>query len=83
VIRSTLTDRGQTTIPAAVRKALGLQPRQQITYEVREDGVLIRAERETLTDLAGSIRSAVPLATKAQERAAARAARGERRGGRR
>lgn len=57
MIHSTLTDAGQTTIPAAVRKALGLRPRQRLTYELREDGVLVRAETRTLMDLAGSLPS--------------------------
>ncbi|TWT88876.1 putative regulator PrlF [Pseudobythopirellula maris] len=75
MLRSTLTDRWQTTIPAAVRKALGLKPRQRLVYELRDGGVLIRPESETLLDLEGSLRSDTPPATKAQERAAARAAR--------
>jgi len=40
---STLTDRYQTTIPARVRKALGLRKRDTIEYEIRDDGsVLLR-----------------------------------------
>ena len=75
MIRSTLTDRGQTTIPAPVRKALGLKPRQRIRYELREDGVLIRPETETLMDLRGSLKSRAPAVSRAEERASARAAR--------
>ena len=57
MIRSTLTDQGQTTIPAAIRKALGLKPRQRLRYELVEGGVLIRPETEHLMDLAGSLKS--------------------------
>ena len=57
MIHSTLTDQGQTTIPAQVRKALGLKPRQRLRYELVEGGVLIRPETETLMDLAGSLHS--------------------------
>ncbi len=78
MIRSTLTDRGQTTIPAEVRKALGLKPRQQLTYELREGGVLVRPETQTLMDLAGSIKSAVRPGSKQQERQRAREGRVER-----
>lgn len=78
MIRSTLTDRWQTTIPAAVRKALGLKPRQRLTYEVREDGVLIRPETDSLMDLAGSLPSKRPAGTKAEERDAARSVRADR-----
>ena len=57
MIHSTLTDQGQTTIPAQVRKTLGLKPRQRLNYEFVEGGVLIRPETETLMDLAGSLKS--------------------------
>lgn len=57
MIHSTLTEAGQTTIPAAVRKALGLKPRQRLTYELVDEGVLIKPETETLMDLAGSLKS--------------------------
>ena len=74
LIRSTLTDRWQTTIPAAVRKALGLRPRQRLTYELREDSVFIRPEREVLDSLYGCLAGSVPAAGKETERDAARAA---------
>ena len=76
LLKSTITDRGQTTIPAAVRKALKLKPRQRLTYEVRQDGVLIRPETESLMmDLAGCLKSKVPAAAKTEEREQARDAR--------
>jgi len=74
-MKSTITDRGQTTIPAAVRKALKLRPRQRLTYEVCQDGVLIRPQTESLMDLAGCLKSKVPAATKTEERENARDAR--------
>jgi antitoxin PrlF len=73
MLTSTLTERGQTTIPAEVRKALKLQPKQRLTYEICEGGVLIRPETESLMDLAGSLKSDVPAATKTDEREKARA----------
>lgn len=44
---STLTDRYQTTVPQAVRDALGLSKRDKIHYTLRDDGtvVLEKAER--------------------------------------
>lgn len=35
---STLTDRYQTTVPDPVRKALGLNKRDKICYEIQSDG---------------------------------------------
>lgn len=71
MIRSTLTDRWQTTIPAEVRVALRLQPRQGLLYEVRGESVVIRPEGESLMDLAGSLASTKAAATRSDERAAA------------
>ena len=36
---STVTSRGQTTLPKAVRTALGVKPGDRIRYVVLEDGV--------------------------------------------
>lgn len=49
---STLTDRYQTTVPEPVRKALGLNKRDRISYEIRPDGavVLTRAQPEADAD---------------------------------
>ena len=45
---STLTDRYQTTVPASVRKALGLSKRDKISYTIEPDGkvVMSRAEKQ-------------------------------------
>ena len=47
-LESTLTDRYQTTVPTAVRKALGLGRRDRIVYRVMDDGavMLLRAKAE-------------------------------------
>jgi bifunctional DNA-binding transcriptional regulator/antitoxin component of YhaV-PrlF toxin-antitoxin module len=74
-LTSTLTDRGQTTIPAAVRKAFKLKPRQQIIYEIRGEDVLIRSDRENPIELASCLKSEVMAGTKADERDNACAAR--------
>lgn len=39
---STLTSKGQTTIPRSVRRALGLSPGDKIAFRLDEDGVSIR-----------------------------------------
>ena len=40
--RATLTSKGQTTIPVAVRKKLGLEPGDQLLFEERDGGFSIR-----------------------------------------
>jgi antitoxin PrlF len=48
---STLTDRYQTTVPDAVRKALNLGKRDKLRYTVQPDGnVLLSRAAETDTD---------------------------------
>jgi bifunctional DNA-binding transcriptional regulator/antitoxin component of YhaV-PrlF toxin-antitoxin module len=46
---STVTDKGQTTVPQTVRDALGIKPRQQIQWMIQDDGtVLVRPQRSAL-----------------------------------
>lgn len=40
-IESALTDRYQTTVPGAVRRALKLRKRDRIVYLLREDGTVV------------------------------------------
>ena len=44
---STLTDRYQTTVPAPVRKALGLNKRDKISYTIEPDGKVVMSRAET------------------------------------
>jgi len=50
MITSQLTSKGQTTIPAAVREALDLHPRDRLAYEIKPDGVVIHPLRGTIFD---------------------------------
>jgi antitoxin PrlF len=72
--QSTLTDKGQTTIPARVRKAMNLQPHQQIVWDVQPDGsAIVRPQRSAL-ELFGSLKPKVPFpGIKAEKEAAQRA----------
>lgn len=72
MIRSTLTDRWQTTIPAEVRAALGLHPRQGLLYEIHGESVTLRPEGESLMDLAGCLASHQPAISQAEGRTAAK-----------
>lgn len=56
IIESTLTDRYQTTVPDAVRKALHLNKREKIRYTIQPDGnvVLSRADKEESDPALGS-----------------------------
>jgi AbrB family looped-hinge helix DNA binding protein len=43
-MRSTISSKGQVTVPVEVREQLGLLPGTQIEFELREEGVLLRKE---------------------------------------
>ncbi len=47
---STLTDRYQTTVPAAVRRALHLNKRDKVAYEVRNNGTVVLSRVEATED---------------------------------
>ena len=78
MIKSTLTDRWQTTIPVEIRKAHGLKPRQRLIYELVDGAVLIKPRPETLKDLYGCLADGRPSASKGEEREAARKVRAAR-----
>jgi antitoxin PrlF len=73
-IVTTLTQRGQVTVPAEVRRLLGLKPRDKVAFTIDEQEVRLRPATFTLQSAFGS----VPPATKTEQfRAISRAAREE------
>jgi len=65
---STLTAKGQTTVPQEIRDALKVKPRQRLTWSLREDGaVVVRPQRSAL-DLFGSLKSPKKFPGRAAER---------------
>jgi AbrB family looped-hinge helix DNA binding protein len=71
---STITSKGQTTVPKEVREALDLEPGTKLRWEVRGGKVAITTERPLLWELEGFIKHGEPDAVKAV--AAARKMRG-------
>jgi antitoxin PrlF len=54
---STLTSKGQTTIPKEVRDTLGMKSGDRMTFTVMRDGtVLLRVKNKSVMSLAGSLR---------------------------
>lgn len=54
---STLTSKGQTTIPKDIRDNLGMKPGDRMTFTMLPDGtVLMRVKNKSVMDLAGSLR---------------------------
>lgn len=54
-IITTLTQRSQVTIPAEVRRVLGLKPRDKVAFTIREDGVSPTPAPFTLEPAYGSV----------------------------
>ncbi len=70
---STLTTKGQTTIPREIRKLLGLRENDRILYEVEDGKVAIKPAplvHELYAIFKSRIRHKRPPPTKAQMRAA-------------
>lgn len=53
---STITSKGQTTVPKEVREALDLAAGDKLTWEVRGGRVAITTERPALYELEGFIK---------------------------
>jgi len=63
---STLTSKGQTTIPKDIRDSLHLKPGHRMTFTLMPDGtVVMRVKNKSILRLAGSLRrkgqKAVPV----------------------
>lgn len=44
----TMTSKGQVTIPAAIRKALGLKPRDKLAFRIDEGGVRLEPAQSSV-----------------------------------
>jgi bifunctional DNA-binding transcriptional regulator/antitoxin component of YhaV-PrlF toxin-antitoxin module len=65
---STLSAKGQTTVPREIREYLQLGPRQRIAFFVEEGKVVIRPEGRPMSEIVGSLRSKAKMPTKKQIR---------------
>ena len=68
---STLTDKGQTTVPQEIREALGASPRQRLVWEAQKDGSAVVRLMPSVMELAGSLKSEVPFTSIREETDAA------------
>jgi len=48
MISSTITDKGQTTVPLEIRKALGLRPHQKVTWTIEDNNAVVRPQASAL-----------------------------------
>jgi AbrB family looped-hinge helix DNA binding protein len=54
---STVTSKGQITIPADLRKSLGLRPGQQVTFSRTENALLITPMEDDVTATFGLLKA--------------------------
>jgi antitoxin PrlF len=57
-ITTTITQRGQVTLPAEVQRLLGVKPRDRVSFAIEEDQVRLIPARYTLESVAGSVEPA-------------------------
>ena len=65
-IATTLTSKGQTTIPKAIRESLSMKAGDRLTFTLMPDGtVVMRVKNKSITQLAGMLykkgRKMVPI----------------------
>lgn len=53
---STLTSKGQATIPAPIRKELGLNPGERLLFEQNGQGVTLKTHSQLVNELYGSLK---------------------------
>lgn len=68
-LTSTVTQKGQVTIPLMIRQALGLKPKERVIFIKDDDRVYLKPAVNFL-DLAGSIKTKKPFDIRAMEKAA-------------
>jgi AbrB family looped-hinge helix DNA binding protein len=55
---STITAKGQTTVPRQVRERIGAGPGTRLVWHVMPDGgLIVRAKTRSVLDLAGSLKA--------------------------
>ena len=78
--QSTLTDKGQTTVPQEISEALKIRPRQRLDWEIRADGTAVVRPGQSALALFGSLKPGRRFPGLHEEEEAVRRAIGERAG---
>jgi bifunctional DNA-binding transcriptional regulator/antitoxin component of YhaV-PrlF toxin-antitoxin module len=67
---STLTDKGQTTVPQEIREALKVKPRQRLTWSLCGDGTVVVRPQPSALGLFGKLKSSKRFSGRVAEREA-------------
>jgi AbrB family looped-hinge helix DNA binding protein len=57
MLESTITRKGQVTIPKAIRDRLGVKEGEKVLFVMRGEEVVLKVVKGTILDLRGSVRS--------------------------
>ena len=58
MIESTITAKGQTTVPVQIRESIGAVPGTRLVWHAMPDGsIIVRAKTRSVLDLAGSLKT--------------------------
>jgi AbrB family looped-hinge helix DNA binding protein len=68
---SSVTSKGQVTIPVAIRQLLGVAPHDKVAFVVEEDQVKLAPAGSVTARTAGALKSEQPMLSPAEERAGA------------
>ena len=66
-----VTSKGQVTIPAEIRRRLGLAPHDKVTFSVEDHHVVLTPWTSVVDRTAGSLRSEIPALSPQEEKRAA------------
>jgi bifunctional DNA-binding transcriptional regulator/antitoxin component of YhaV-PrlF toxin-antitoxin module len=66
--RSTLTSKGQTTVPKQVREALHLMPNQKMLWDILPDGTVKVRSQPSVLDFMGCLKTDVEFPGLEEER---------------
>lgn len=56
MLESTLTRKGQVTIPKEIRDRLGMKEGEKVFFVMRDEEVILKVVKGTILDLKGSVR---------------------------
>jgi len=56
MLESTITRKGQTTIPKEIRRFLGLKPNDKLFYLIEDDKVILRPIQGDILEVRGAVK---------------------------
>ena len=58
MVESTVTAKGQTTVPSEIREKVGAAPGTRLVWHLMPDGsIVVRAKTRSILDLAGTLKA--------------------------